>query len=53
MSHVRLPASYIIALINGIYPPTIPDPGPSSFGEAFNFWFLTEILSAIGGHNML
>jgi hypothetical protein len=55
MSHVRLPASYIIALINSTYPSNtlLSSGGPSTFREAFNFWFLTEILSAIGGHNML
>jgi hypothetical protein len=55
MSYVRLPASYIIALTNRAYSSTSnsESAGPSSFREAFNFWFLTEILSAIGGHNML
>lgn len=53
MSHVRLPASYIIALTNRTYSSISNSAGPSSFREAFNFWFLTEILSAIGGHSML
>jgi hypothetical protein len=56
MSYVRLPASYIITLTNRAYSSTTSNSesaGPSSFREAFNFWFLTEILSAIGGHNML
>ena len=53
MSHVRLPASYIIALTNRTYPSISNSGGPSTFREAFNFWFLTEILSAFGGHNML
>lgn len=53
MSYVRLPASYIIALTNRAYPSTSNFGGPLTFKEAFNFWFLTEILSAIGGHNML
>jgi hypothetical protein len=53
MSHVRLPASYITTLTSRTYPSLSDFGGPSSFKEAFNFWFLTEILSAIGGHNML
>ena len=53
MSHVRLPASYIVALTSRTYPSISNPGGPSTFREAFNFWFLTEILSAIGGHNML
>ena len=53
MSYVGLPASYITALTHRAYPSTPNSGGPSTFKEAFNFWFLTEILSAIGGHNML
>ena len=53
MSYVRLHASYIIALTNRACHSTSNSGGPSTFREAFNFWFLTEILSAIGGHNML
>jgi hypothetical protein len=52
MSHVRLPGSYIVALTSRTYPTPMAG-GPSTFREAFNFWFLTEILSAIGGHSML
>lgn len=53
MSHVRLPASYIITLTSRTYPSISNSGGPPTFREAFNFWFLTEILSAIGGHSML
>ena len=53
MSHVRLPSSYIIALTSSAYPSIPNSGGPSTFREAFDFWLLTEILSAIGGHSML
>ena len=52
MGYVCLPASYITTLISEPYPSPSSD-GPANFEEAFNFWFLTEILTAIGGHNML
>jgi hypothetical protein len=53
MSHVRLPASFITTLTSRTYPSISDFCGPSTFQEAFSFWFLTEILSAIRGHSML
>ena len=53
MSHARLPASYITTLTNRTYSSASDFSDPLTFKEAFDFWFLTEILSAIGGHNML
>jgi hypothetical protein len=53
MSYVRLPASHIITLTKRVYPSDPNSGGPMTFREAFNFWLLTEILLAIGGHNML
>ncbi|KAF8804651.1 hypothetical protein BYT27DRAFT_7213790 [Phlegmacium glaucopus] len=53
MGYVHLPASYVTTLASRVYPSASDTSSPFSFKEAFNFWFLTEILSAIGGHNML
>jgi len=49
---VRLPAAYITQLARDTYPSVQPS-GPQSFKEAFDFWFLCEVLNAIGGHTML
>ena len=48
----RLPARFIIKLASDTYPSSLPL-GPQTFKEAFNFWFLCEVLGAIGGHTML
>ena len=53
MSHARFPASYITTLTNKTYSSVSDFNEPPTFKEAFDFWFLTEIFSVIGEHNML
>ncbi len=50
---VHLPGSYILRLVQALYPAGSTSGKPHSFTEAFNHWFLCEILTAIGGHSML
>jgi len=49
----RLPGSYILGLAQLSYPSTAAAGEPHSFTQAFEHWFLCEILTAIGGHSML
>ena len=53
LKSARLPGSYILGLAHASYPSLSPTGEPHSFNEAFNHWFLCEILTAIGGHSML
>jgi hypothetical protein len=50
---VRLPGSYILELAQASYPVLSVSGGPRTFTEAFDHWFLCEILAALGGHSML
>jgi hypothetical protein len=50
---VRLPGSYILKLVQALYPAGSTSGEPCDFTEAFDHWFLCEILTAIGGHSML
>lgn len=49
---VRLPGSYILGLAQASYSLSVSGE-PRTFVEAFDHWFLCEILTAIGGHSML
>ena len=53
LKSARLPGSYILGLAHAPYPSLSASGKPQSFSEAFNHWFLCEILAAIGGHSML
>lgn len=46
---IRYPASYVIKLAAQSYN---PGEEPSSFQNAFDHWFLIQLLNAIGGHSM-
>jgi len=50
---VRLPGSYILQLAQASHPAVSTSGEPRSFIEAFDHWFLCEILTALGGHSML
>ncbi len=50
MREARLPGSYILKLARAVYPSSTE---PHTFQEAFEHWFLCEIITAIGGHTML
>ena len=50
---VHLPGSYILGLAQASYPALSVSGEPRTFAEAFDHWFLCEILAAIGGHSML
>jgi hypothetical protein len=49
----RLPGSHILQLAQASYPAVCESGEPRSFTDAFDHWFLCEILAAIGGHSML
>lgn len=44
------PVEYVLHLAQA---PDRPESEPTDFQEAFDFWFLTQCLLAIGRHNML
>ena len=48
---VKMPGSYILKLARYAYPSSSGE--PQTFAQAFDHWFLCEILSGIGGHSML
>lgn len=50
MKSAHLPGSYLLGLAQSPYPSLSE---PHNFSEAFDHWFLCEILTAIGGHSML
>jgi hypothetical protein len=49
----HLPGPYILELARKSYPAVSASGEPRTFAEAFEHWFLCEILTAIGGHTML
>ncbi len=53
MRSARLPGSYVLRLAQGSYPSSSDSGEPHTFTDAFDHWFLCEILTAIGGHSML
>ena len=53
MKSARLPGPYILGLAHASYPSLSASGEPHTFSEAFNHWFLCEILTAVGGHSML
>ena len=48
---VKLPGSHILRLARRAY--SLSSEEPKTFAQAFDHWFLCEILAGIGGHSML